>query len=284
MMALILNSFGGSMHTDFYLLFLGFLILGMFSGIFSGLMGAGGGLVTVPGLVFLLNRYHVDSAIVMHVAVGTTLAKMMCVATRSLLSHAKRQVQFFDIYKQMAPGLVFGILFGSVTAHFLHSYVLRVLFGVYVLYLAVALLVGRKKSQRKPLPGRFGMLLAGSFVGFQSGMFGIGGSAFTIPFLTGRGVCIRKAVVVSVAFAATVATLGTVAYIVTGLHAARLPAWSTGYIYWPAWLGLTVGGLAMAPLGVRLSHYLSPQTLKLVFVFFLILIGLHMLGPLLLSL
>ena len=265
------------MHADFILYFVGFLLLGMFAGVFSGLLGAGGGLVTVPGLAYLLRVGGVTPNLIMHVAIGTTLAKMMVVATRSLLSHLKRNIQFFYIYKQMAPALVFGVVSGGILAHFLHSYVLRILFGLFVLYLALDILINRNKVSRKVLPGRVGMLCAGSFVGFQSGMFGIGGSAFTIPFLTNRGVSIRTAVVVSVSFAVTVAVLGSITFMIVGLHSVGLPKWSTGYVYWPAWVGLTLGGVLMAPLGARLSHFLSPEKLKLFFSLFLIAVGVHML-------
>ena len=202
------------MHADFYLYFIGFLILGMFAGTLSGLMGAGGGLITVPGLAFLLGLDGINPALVMHVAVGTTLAKMVFVASRALFAHLKRNIRFFYVYKRMAPALMIGVIAGGVTAHFLHSSVLKILFGVFVLYLAFGLLYNHNKVSTRSLPGSFGMLSAGAFVGLQSGLFGIGGSAFTVPFLTNRGVSIRTAVVVSVAFATTVAIIGACTFMI----------------------------------------------------------------------
>lgn len=267
------------MHWQLFIEILGFVLLGAFAGLFSGLMGAGGGLVTVPGLAFLLRLQGVNPKIIMHVAIGTTLAKMMVVASRSLYAHTRRKLPFFPIYKQMVPGVVLGAIVGGITAHFLHSYVLKILFGIFVLTMAIHLLLTHKKQSVKPLPGRFPLLFAGSFVGLQSGFFGIGGSVFTVPYLTHHSVSIRIAVIVSVAFAATVATVGTCVFMITGLFAVDTLSWTTGYIYWPAWLGLVVGGVSMAPVGAKLSHYLPPEMLKRYFAIFLILVGVHMIWP-----
>lgn len=267
------------MHIDLLLHFIAYIALGCFAGLLSGLMGAGGGLATVPGLAFILQLEGVNPELIMHVAIGTTLAKMVFVATRSLLAHLKHKIRFFYIYKKMVPGVMGGVIVGGVIAHYIQSNTLRIIFGVFVLYMAVQLYF-QEKLKEKAMPGHAGLLAAGSFVGLQSGLLGIGGSAFAIPYLTRHGVSIRIAVVVSVAFAITVAFMGAITFMIMGLHVPNLPPYSTGYVYWPAWAGIVAGGIFMAPYGAKLSHYLSPKKLKQFFALFLVLIGLHMLIPL----
>ena len=63
----------------------------------------------------------------------------------------------------------------------------------------------------------------------------------------------------------------------TGLYAVGLPAWSTGYVYWPAWLGIITGSLCFVPLGVHLSHRLPTVMLRRIFATFLLIVGVHML-------
>lgn len=261
----------------FLLTLLVYLALGVGAGFLSGLLGAGGGLVMVPGLVFLFQYETMNPAISMHVAVGTSLAAMIPVAFKSLHSHMKHKLPFFPIYKSMAPALIVGVLLGGVLAHYIRSRDLEIIFGVFVLVMAFILLYERKKGDIAQLPGAVGMSLAGGFVGVQSGLLGVAGSAFSVPFLTYRGVAMHTAVVVSVAIAMTVSVLGSATFMLTGLHEAGLPHWSTGYVYWPAWIGLSAGGVFVAPLGAKLSHRISARKLKVCFAMFLVVVATKML-------
>lgn len=254
-----------------------YLVLGVGAGFLSGLLGAGGGLVVVPGLVFLFHWEHMNHAISMHLAVGTSLATMIPVAARSLLSHMKYEVPFFPIYKKMAPSLIVGVIAGGILADFMHSRILEIVFGLFVLFMAAALLHKNTSKKERHLPGMLGMLTAGGFVGIQSGLLGVAGSAFSVPFLTNRGVNIHIAVVVSIAIAMTVSVIGTTTFVLSGLTASGLPAWCTGFVYWPAWIGLATGGVFIAPLGAKISHHISAEKLKLCFALFLVVIAIKML-------
>ena len=268
------------MHLEAFLLaLLIYFALGIGAGLLSGLFGAGGGLVAVPGLMFVFQWESVDPALAMHVAVGTSLAMMIPIAYRSLTSHIKLGVSFFPIYKEMAPTVILGVIGGGILARFMHSNVLKIIFGIFVLVMAVSLLIKHKTTVERKLPGRKGMLLAGGFVGVQSGLLGVGGSSFSVPFLSHRGVSMHVAVVVSVAIAMTVSILGTITFIFTGMNAAGLPHWSTGFVYWPAFIGLAVGGVLMAPWGAKLSHRISSDKLKKFFAVFLLVIAARMLWP-----
>lgn len=266
------------MHWQSLLLVLSmYLALGIGAGFLSGLLGAGGGLVVVPGLVFLFHWEKMNHTVSMHLAVGTSLATMIPVALRSLLSHMRYKVPFFPIYKQMAPALIVGVMAGGILAHFMHSRMLEIIFGLFVLVMAGTLLHKDKKATERHLPGKLVMLLAGGFVGVQSGLLGVAGSAFSVPFLTNRGVNMHVAVVVSVAIAMTVSVIGTITFMLSGLDVAGLPAWCTGFVYWPAWIGLAIGGVFIAPLGAKISHHISAEKLKICFGLFLLVIAAKML-------
>lgn len=268
------------MHVDSLLLALTiYFTLGIGAGLLSGLLGAGGGLITVPGLLFVFQWEPVQASVAMHIAVGTSLAVMVPIAYRSLTSHMQHGVDFFPIYKQMAISVILGVIGGGILAHYIRSHALQVIFGAFVLVMALSMLFNRKMTGHKKLPGLPGMLLAGGFVGVQSGLLGVGGSAFSVPFLSHRGVNMHVAVVVSVAIAMTVSVLGTITFALTGFDTPGLPQWSTGYIYWPAFLGLAMGGVLMAPVGAKLSHRISSDKLKIFFALFLFVIAGHMLWP-----
>jgi uncharacterized membrane protein YfcA len=63
----------------------------------------------------------------------------------------------------------------------------------------------------------------------------------------------------------------------TGYNRPYLPEWSTGYVYWPAVLGIALISPLFATLGAALSHRLPVAILQRIFAVFLILIGIRML-------
>ena len=93
-------------------------------------------------------------------------------------------------------------------------------------------------------------------------MLGVGGGAITSIFLTYCNVPVRKVVAISAATSATVATFGTISFMITGYFVHNLPAWSTGYVYWPAFLGIILTGPLFTKLGAFLSHKLPVELLK----------------------
>lgn len=265
---------------SFILILCVYLALGAGAGFLSGLFGAGGGLVMVPGLVFLFQYQTTYPALAhdaMQVSVGTSLAVMLPLSLRSLLSHMKHKIAFFTIYKKMAPGLLMGVIAGGMLAYFIHSRILEIIFGFFVIVMAMRLLREPDGHQLKKLPDTVGLSLAGALVGVFSGLLGLGGSAFSVPFLTHRGVSIREAVVVSIAIAMTVSVVGTITFYVTGSQVTDLPSGSLGYIYLPAWIGLTFGGICVAPLAVRLSHRIAATKLRVCFAGFLCVVAAKML-------
>lgn len=258
-----------------------YFVVGICSGLLSGLLGIGGGLVTVPALMLVFQWEPINPVIAMHTAVGTSLATMILITIRSLRSHMKYGVTFFPIYKKLFPTILLGLIVGGFAARHLDSHALKIIFGLFTLCMALMLyLQNVSVENQKKLPGRLGMSLAGGFIGLQSGLLGVGGGSFTVPFLTNRGVDIRVTLMVSVSIAMTVAVIGACSYMIIGFDASGLPQWSTGFVYWPAFAGLSAGGILMAPFGAKLSHHISKKKLKLLFVLFLLIVSAHMLWPL----
>src|SRR5262245_47634519 len=54
-----------------------FALAGLGSGFVTGLFGIGGGIVRVPVFAYLLPAFGIDHSIVMHVAVGTSMALVL---------------------------------------------------------------------------------------------------------------------------------------------------------------------------------------------------------------
>ena len=254
-----------------------YLTLGLFAGVMAGLLGVGGGLIIVPTLAWIFHHQQVDDAIVMHLAIGTSLATIVVTSISSVRAHHRRGAVLWPIFWRLTPGIVVGAWLGAAIADALPSAVLSKVFAVFVLTVAAQMGFGAKPAPHRELPGTAGMLTAGGVIGAVSAIVGIGGGSLTVPFLTWCNTAIRQAVATSSACGLPIALAGALGFVVTGLNAAGRPDWSLGYVYGPALVGITLTSMLSAPLGAKLAHTLPTEMLKKVFAAFLTLVGVKML-------
>ncbi len=263
---------------EYIIFIIGFVVLGAFAGLMAGLLGIGGGLVVVPGLAYIYQFTPVPPEYIMQMAAGTSLAIMIPTTIRSLIAHLKHQAQVWPVFSRLLPSVIFGAIVGAFLAHVFDTRLLQILFGFFVLYMAWRLWSDSKVEAAGNMPGIVGVNVFGAIVGVKSGLLGIGGGVLTIPFLTRWSVPIRDSIAISNAVSFTVAIIGTISYIVSGMfHSSQMPNWSTGYVYWPAWLPVALVSMLVAPWGVKLAHYLSPKILKRIFSLFLLVVASQML-------
>ena len=254
-----------------------YLLLGAFAGLVAGLLGVGGGLIIVPVLVFIFTGQGVAEHLIVHLAVGTSLATIVFTSISSVRAHHQHGAVLWPVFWQLTPGIVIGAWLGALFADVLASDQLRRFFGVFELLVAIQMTFNVKPRPHRQLPGRAGMVGAGSVIGAISAIVGIGGGTMTVPFLVWCNVAMRKAVATSSACGLPIAVAGATGFIVTGWNAVELPAYSSGYVYWPAFAGIEIASILSAPLGARLAHRLPAAQLKRIFAVLLYILGLRML-------
>jgi uncharacterized membrane protein YfcA len=254
-----------------------YLALGAFAGLMAGLLGVGGGLIIVPVLAGIFQHQQMSAAVIMHLAIGTSLATIVVTSVSSVRAHHQRGAVLWPVVWRLTPGIVIGAWLGAAVADALPSAVLSKIFAVFVLVVAAQMAFGAKPAPHRELPGAPGMLATGGVIGAVSAIVGIGGGSLTVPFLTWCNTPMRQAVATSAACGLPIALAGAIGFIVTGLNAAELPAWSLGYVYGPALVGVAFASMLSAPLGAKLAHTLPAEVLKKVFAVFLTLIGVRML-------
>ena len=261
------------MHDYFVM----YLITGAFAGTLSGLLGIGGGTVVVPCLMWVYAHQGLPNDMLMHIAAGTSLASMVVTTLFSMLAHRRHGIQIGHIYKRLVIGVVIGTVLGAIFADYLHSHVLRVAFGMFLLVIAMRMMFMPNITSKSGLPKRTGMSIMSLLIGGKSGLLGIGGGSLSIPFLTYCNVPLRQAVGASTACSMTIAVVGALTLMITGFHEPGLPAGSIGYVYWPGVLGIIIASPAFAFVGTHMSHRLPVHVLKRIFAVFLLLTSLHML-------
>jgi uncharacterized membrane protein YfcA len=257
--------------------FLLYALTGAFAGFAAGLLGVGGGLIIVPALVFAFTAQGLAPSVLVHLAIGTSLATIVVTSISSMRAHHRHGAVQWKVFRQLTPGIVVGALIGAAIADALPSQQLRMIFGVFELLVAVQMGVAWRTSPHRDLPGTWGLHGAGTVIGAVSSVVGIGGGTLTVPYLVWCNVGMRQAVATSSATGFPIAVAGAIGFVATGWYEAALPPLASGYLYWPAFAGIAATSLLFAPIGARLTHQLPVPVLKRVFAVFLAILGVRML-------
>ena len=257
--------------------FLIYLVLGGFAGTLAGLFGVGGGMIIVPVLVYSFSLQGMNSDVLTHMAVGTSLATIVFTSINAIRAHHKKGAVRWHLFVWLTVGIVLGTVLGALTAAQISGPLLQKIIGVFAI--CVAIQMGFKLQPKASLgePGKPVLGVAGGVIGWASAIFGIGGGSLTVPFLVWRSVPMQQAVATSSACGLPIAVAGALSFIVTGWHATALPSWSLGYVYLPALIGIAATSMLFAGFGARLAHRLSQDLLKRLFALLLLCVGINFL-------
>lgn len=253
-----------------------YLVAGAFAGLLAGLLGIGGGLVLVPILstAFLI---FLDSPYSVHMAIATSLATILITSLSSVNTHHRHQAVRWDILKTMITGVLLGAFLGAWSAQFFSTTLLAKLFGVMELLVAWQMLSNRKPSPQRQLPGLLARNSVGGGIGSLSSLLGVGGGSLSTPYLLWHNIKAHQAIATSAALSLPVALSGTLAYMLAGVKLDDLPDYTTGFVYWPAFLAIVMMSVFTAHWGAKLAHRTSVTLLKKVFAMLLIVLGIKML-------
>lgn len=254
-----------------------YLLTGAVAGFFAGLLGVGGGVVVVPLLTVIFAGQGFPANEVMHLALGTSMATIVFTSLSSMRAHHAHGAVRWDIVRHLAPGLVLGTFGGSLVAGQVPTGPMTVIFVVIVYYAALQMMLDFKPKAHRQLPGPLGLLAAGGSIGVVSSLVAAGGGFLSIPFMLFCNVAIHAAVGTSSALGFPIAVAGAIGYIVAGWSDTGLPAYSLGYIYLPAFVGIVTMSVLVAPFGAKLAHKLPVKKLKRAFGAFLALLASKML-------
>jgi len=252
--------------------------MGAVAGMLAGLLGIGGGIIIVPVLALVFDHQNVSLAVLMHVAIGTSLATIVTTSISSIIAHQKRGAIDWHVFRVITPGILVGALLGSYLAKLIPGETLRIIFIMFMFFVAVQMARGMTSKPHRTLPGTGGLVSTGVVIGAVSSIMGIGGGSMSVPFLTWCNMQVRRAVATSASIGLPIAVAGTAGFIYTGWGVEQRPPWSIGYINLPAYLGIVIASTLFAPLGARLAHRISELLLKRIFAVFLVIVGIYMLS------
>ena len=260
--------------------YIGLVLIGIFAGFASGLLGVGGGFLMVPLQFFLFTSVGVDPSLAMMVSLGTSLAIIIPTASSGAYQHQKKNKSI------VRPGIrlaVFGIIggfCGGLLANVIPTKILQIVFAILLFVVALDMLFGSRSDGDKALI-KFNVLnagIVGLLIGALSGLLGIGGGVFLIPALCILfGFSLIEAIGISSVFIAFTAIGGFISYIYTGWGVNPMP-YSLGYISLVNFVLIVLFSVPMATVGAKLAYKMPEERLKQIFAIILIYMAIKMVG------
>ena len=207
-----------------------FALAGLASGFSSGLFGIGGGIVRIPIFVYLLPLFGVPSPVLMHVAVGTSMALVL----PSALASTRKQVALGNLdlafFRTWALGIFVGVLIGTAMVPFASTEILQAIFAAFMVTVGVYEDFLRNRVViAKAAPRGHVKLAVAAAIGWLAAMTGTGGGTLTGPVLQAFSVRLETAIAIASATGLVTGTVATIGAIISGWHVRDLPAYSLGY-------------------------------------------------------
>lgn len=258
------------------LIYLLYVIIGAIAGILSGLLGIGGGIVTVPCLLILFPYLGFPKEYIMHMAIATSLAAMIFNTTSATLAHNKRKAILWKVFWKLVPGLIIGSAIGALVATRLPDLILEIIFGSFLILLALYFYRSKAvKSEMHKLPHPLILNTLCGTIGAISNLLGIGGGSMTVPLLTAFKMKDKNAIGTSAATTLITTICGTISYLIFGWGDIREPD-TFGLINVPAFLIVGITAFFTAPYGAKLTHDTDASKVRKIFAVVLALTGLSL--------
>jgi len=251
---------------------------GVFAGLLAGLLGVGGGIVIVPVLFFLFQKFGVSAESAMLVATATSLSTIVPTSISSIRAHHQKGNVDFELLTRWAVFILMGVLAGSWLVTHVDGALLTMLFGVIATLSALNMLLRTGKSALfQQLPNKAGQTVMGTGIGFFSAMIGIGGGTISVPLLTLYNYPAHKAVGTAAAIGLIISLPGALTMLVLGSTPTDAPAGTYGLVNLIGFICIVPLTVLFAPVGASLAAKLDAAKLKKIFALVLLVTGLRML-------
>lgn len=246
------------------------LALGTVTGFMAGLLGVGGGMTMVPFMTWIVGSRGVDAGNAVKIAIATSMATILFTSVASVRAHHVRGAVRWDLLRGLAPGIVLGgLASGAGLFSVLRGQGLALFFAVFVGFSAVQMLLDRKPSPSRQMPGPWGLGAVGAAIGLVSGLVGAGGAFLSVPFMIWCNVPLRQAVGTSAALGFPIAVASTLGYLAGGWNQPPALPGALGFLYLPAVAAIAAASVTLAPLGARAAHRMPVERLRRIFALLL---------------
>ena len=131
------------------------LVSGAFAGFVSGLFGIGGGIILMPALIYGFDQLGYSRIFTTHLSIGTSLAIIAPTTAYTAWAYYKHGSGEITTLSRLAIPASCGSLIGSWLASGLSGNILRLIFAVLIMLIALNLLKKKHFVFGKKLPASY---------------------------------------------------------------------------------------------------------------------------------
>lgn len=274
-------------------LFIIYLLTGVIAGLMAGFVGGGGGIFSVPILIYTFTFLGYSEEVLGHLAVGTSLAVITFAALSSSLVHIKKRVLYRNVIAVMVIFGAAGAWIGGSISVSIEVGLFKKIFALLMIIVCLRFYFGRDtvtkaivdsedgtKTKERIITVKILLIsaISGFFAGFLSSFFGIGGGIVMLPatlFL------LRFNAVESIAHSSFItmmnALFGASIHLVHGLGVEDLPPFSVGYVNYAAAISMIISGIIVSRWAAARIHKVDHEKLFKVITVVIIVAALFML-------
>lgn len=243
-----------------------FALIGVVAGVFSGLLGLGGGLIIVPALLAVFSWQGLPESQIMHMAVGTSLMTITVTSLSSMYAHHQHNNVNWLVVRSLSPGLIIGAIFGAGVATMLSNILLQQFFAIYVFAVAVRMWLPMLPSVETRLLNKSILVVFSIVAGSFSAIVGIGGGSLVVPYLVMAKLSIQRAIGSSAACGFPISAAAVISFMIFGQdQEISNKVWQTGFIHWQAFLGIVSTSTLFSIIGAKLVKHVPVIILKRIF-------------------
>jgi hypothetical protein len=196
---------------ELWLSLLLFFLTGMISGTFGGLLGIGGATILVPVLTLIFG-------LPIHLAIGVSLMNNVAVSVSATMRYRSRGLLDGRIIFIMNVGSIAGIFLGTYLATRSPEAALKVVFGIFLLFMVADAFLRKDAVESKTMPDltvkfEAGLTGLGFVMGMLGALLGLGGGTVAVPALNNLfKMPLKRAIANSLATIILSSSLGAIIY------------------------------------------------------------------------
>lgn len=261
-------------------------LVGLLSGIIGSLVGLGGGIITVPALLFISAYTALIGEISPQTAVGTSSLVIIATGLSSTLAYMKHKKVDYKSGLLFFIGSAPGAIVGAMTNKYLNAEQFNLYFGIFIICISLVLMIRGELKPLAPSTSRFRIsrtnidengntntygfniffaIIISFIVGFLGGIFGIGGGALMVP-----------AMLLLFRFPPHIAVATSMFLIFLSSTVSSYTHFSLGNIDWAIAVALIPGAWIGAKFGAIINQRIKADTLVKILRVFLIIIGIRL--------